>query len=151
MADVEKNLGGRPPYQPNEKDRRIVENMARFVTHDEVALVLGISDETMRKYYRHELDTAKVKTDAAVGQSLILQAVGGVEQDWKQAVTAATIFYAKTRMGFKEQVDLKHSGNIGLHDLSRLTDEQLVALDGILEAVAVPLGGDEGATGSVGR
>ena len=75
-----KDPRGRHPYEPNEKDRRIVEFMARFITHDDIALVLGISDETMRKYYRYELDTAKIKTDAAVGQALVLQAVGGVDR-----------------------------------------------------------------------
>jgi len=64
----EKNLGGRPPYVPNDKDRATVENMARTCTHDQIARVVGISDDTLRKYYRRELDTAKDKVDAAVGQ-----------------------------------------------------------------------------------
>jgi hypothetical protein len=107
MSGAEKkHAGGRPPYEPNDKDRRIVESMARFLGHDQIAVVLGISDETMRKYYRYELDTAKIKTDAAVGKSLILQAVGGPKQEWDKAVVAATIFYAKTRIpGFSvEQI-----------------------------------------------
>jgi len=33
--------------------------MARVCTHDQIARVIGISDETLRKYYRQELDTAK--------------------------------------------------------------------------------------------
>ena len=145
MADGENR--GRPPYEPNDRDRRTVKSMARFVTHDEIALVLGISDETMRKYYRQELDTAKTEADVAVGQSLILQAVGGPDQDWKQAIPAATIFYAKTRIkAFREEVNLRHTGSIGIRDLGALTDEQLTALDAILEALppAEPGGGEGG-------
>ena len=43
------------------------------------------SDETMRKYYRTELDTAKTRVDAAVGKTLILQATGGPEGNWREA------------------------------------------------------------------
>ncbi len=85
--------------------------MARVCTHDQIARVIGISDETMRKYYRRELDTAKDKVDAAVGQTLIFQAVGGPDQDWTKANPISTIFYAKTRMGWKEPAqELKHGG-----------------------------------------
>jgi hypothetical protein len=109
----EKHPGGRPPYVPNDKDRRIVEAMARSCTHDQIARALDISDETMRKYYRRELDTAKDAVDAAVGQCLIFQAVGGPEQDWTKAIPASTIFYAKTRMGWKEPAqEVKHGGGL---------------------------------------
>ena len=149
MADEgEKHPGGRPPYEPNDKDRRAVESMARFVSHDEIALVLGISDETVRKYYRHELDTAKIKADTAVGQSLILQAIGGPDQNWREAIPAATIFYAKTRIkGFKESIDHNLSGAVGRYDLTKLPDDQLTSLIEILTTIAPspnPGGGDGG-------
>src|SRR5271157_3068461 len=102
---------GQPPYVPNDKDRAIVEAMGRVCTHDQIARVIGISDVTMRKYYRRELDIAKDKVDAAVGQTLIFQALGGPEQNWEKAIPASTIFYAKTRMGWKEPpTELKHTG-----------------------------------------
>jgi len=133
MAE-EKDLGGRPPYQVNEKDRAIVRSMAPFINHDDIARVIGISDETMRKYYREELDSAKVRADAAVGQSLLMQAVGGTEQNWREAVPAATIFYAKTRMGWKETIGLEH----GVADYSKLTDDQLRTLAAIQDALGLP-------------
>ena len=133
-----KNLGGRPPYVPNEKDRAIVKSMAPFINHDEIALEIGISDDTMRKYYRAELDSAKRRAHAAVGQSLLMQAVGGPEQNWREAVPAATIFYAKTRMGWKEKVGLDHSGAVGLIDYSKLTDDQLRTLVAIQDVLGLP-------------
>ncbi len=142
------NKGGRPAYQPNDKDRRVVESMARFVTHDKIATVLGISDETIRKYYRYELDTAKTKTDAAVGQALILQAVGGPEQDWRQAVPASTIFYAKTRMGWKPpSQDINLGGAVGTYDLTKLDDDSLQHLVEILAVITPPSDPGSGSSG----
>jgi len=122
----EKNLGGRPPYVPNDKDRATVENMARTCTHDQIARVVGISDDTLRKYYRRELDTAKDKVDAAVGQTLIFQAVGGPDQDWTKANPISTIFYAKTRMGWKEPAqELKHGGGVTVASITaNMTPQQ---------------------------
>jgi len=136
--EEKKNRGGRPPYQPNDKDRNTVRSMAPFINHDDIARAIGISDETMRKYYREELDTAKVRADAAVAQSLLMQAVGGAEQNWREAVPAATIFYAKTRMGWKEKIGLDHSGAVGLIDYSKLTDDQLRTLAAIQDALGLP-------------
>jgi len=133
-----KNPGGRPPYQVNEKDRKTVLSMAPFINHDDIARTIGISDETLRKYYREELDSAKVRADAAVGQSLLMQAVGGTEQNWREAVPSATIFYAKTRMGWKETVGLDHSGAVGVADYSKLTDDQLRTLAAIQDALGLP-------------
>ena len=136
--EEKKNPGGRPPYQPNEKDRSTVRSMAPFINQDDIARTIGISDDTLRKYYREELDSAKVRADAAVGQSLLMQAVGGVEQNWREAVPSATIFYAKTRMGWKETVGLDHSGAVGVADYTKLTDDQLRTLAAIQEALGLP-------------
>ncbi len=123
---------GRPDYEPNEEDRKIVLEMAAVVTHDRVARRIGISDETMRKYCREELDTAKTRVDALVGKTLILQATGGPEADWTKANITAAIFYAKTRIGWVDKPELKHSCNIAVHDYSKLSDEQLDQLVAIL-------------------
>ena len=95
----------------------------------------------MRKYYREELDTAKTRVDAAVGKTLILRATGGPEADWTKANTTAAIFYAKTRIGWVDKPELKHSGNIAVHDYSKLSDEQLDQLIAIL-AILEPQGVD---------
>jgi hypothetical protein len=94
---------GRPPHEPNDKDRDFVITMvAHGVGHDEIARVIGISDVTLRKYYNEVLETGLVRAHAAVGHSLFLNAVGGVERDWTKANMRAAEFYARTRMRWVE-------------------------------------------------
>ena len=71
----------------------------------EISRVIGISDMTLRKYYRNELDTGVTKANAKVAQSLFQKATG----DGSQSVTAA-IFWMKTRAGWKETVINEHGG-----------------------------------------
>lgn len=102
----EKNKGGRPSHKPNDKDRAQVQAMAGYgVSQRDIALVLDIDINTLRKHYKDELDKGAIKANAAVAQSLYKKATG----DGQQAVTAA-IFWAKTRMGWKETVVNEHSG-----------------------------------------
>jgi len=64
------------------------------IVHDEIAAALGISDETLRKYFGDELATGKTRTLAKVADSLVRQALAG-------NMTAA-IFYLKTQGGWRE-------------------------------------------------
>lgn len=66
-----------------------------------IARSIGISDVTLRKYYRDELDNGTTKANAAVAQSLYKKATG----DGSSAVTAA-IFWLKTRAGWKEKIEV---------------------------------------------
>lgn len=76
--------------------------------------LLGFKDdETLRKHYRSELDEGKDEVDALVSESIVSRALGGD--------TTLLIFYAKTRMGWRET---NRQENISA-DLSNLTDEQL--------------------------
>jgi len=97
---------GRRAYQPDETSRRQVEAMAGYgVPEADIARVLAIDPKTLRKHYRAQLDMAHVKANSAVAQSLFRKATG----DGPQSVTAA-IFWAKTRMGWKETVVNEHGG-----------------------------------------
>lgn len=103
--DADESRGpGQPPYVPTAQNRKVVEAMsATGLTQLQIASALGISDKTLRKFYRFELDVAAIKANAAVGQSLFLQAVGGPTRDWEKANTTAGIWWSKARMGWKEQ------------------------------------------------
>lgn len=143
------NLGGRPPYEPDEKTRKYVESMsAAGITQEDIATVVGISVDTLVKYYRDELDAALIKANAKVGQSLYMQAVGGPESRWEQAVPAAAIFWLKTKGRWKEAPhDVNLSGAVGRYDLTKLPDDQLTSLIEILTTIAPspnPGGGDGG-------
>ena len=93
-------------HQPDPALRRQVETLSGYgVPEISIARVIGIDPKTLRKHCRAELDIGHVKANSAVAQSLFRKATG----DGPQAVTAA-IFWAKTRMGWKETVVNEHGG-----------------------------------------
>lgn len=84
-------------FEPKESDRRLVELCAMGgITQAEIAKAVGVSEPTLRKYFREELDVAYVRANAKVVQSAFEQAVSG-----KSA--AMTIFWLKARMGWTEK------------------------------------------------
>jgi len=157
------NPRGRPPYRPTEESRKFVKAMAQVgIAHPNIAKIVGIGEVTLRKYYANELDRALIEACGMVGQSLLMQALGGPPTaegkiNWQKAVLGAGIWWDKTRGGRKEIVGHEHAGPGGgpicLYDLSKLTDEELRALGPILEAlgraIAKP-GGMEGGGSETG-
>lgn len=97
---------GQPPFQPTEDQRKQVELMVGLnLTHREIASLVfnprtgkGISVNTLELHFRYELDNGAAKVNAKVGESLVKRAL---DLQHPQGATCA-IFYAKTRMGWKE-------------------------------------------------
>ena len=84
--------GGRKRYDPSEKDLRIVEAMAGCgMPHESIARALGIDAKTLRKHFRHQLDSSGDKANAQVGATLFKLATSG-------NCPAATIFWMKCRL-----------------------------------------------------
>ena len=75
------------------------------LTEDMMAACLGISEPTLRKYFRAELNEGKAKIDAQIANTIVAQALAGN--------TALLCFYAKTRMGWKETTVSEHTGEGG--------------------------------------
>jgi hypothetical protein len=93
---------GNPVFKPTDEERKLVEQMCAVgIPQESIALVVrdGIDDKTLRKHFRRELDTSKIKANAKVGGALFNKAMAGD--------TSAAIFWAKTQMGWKEiqQID----------------------------------------------
>ena len=85
------------PHVPDNNTRSRVESMCAIgIPQEDIAKVIGIDPKTLRKHYRSELDTAMIKADSAIGGALYKKAINGD--------TSALIFWAKTRMGWKETV-----------------------------------------------
>ncbi len=97
---------GRKPYEPTEKDRKTVEAMtACGMTNDDIGAVIGVSDVTLRKHFRTELDLGMIRANAKVAATLFSMATSG-------QCPAATFFWMKVRLHWKEPVHLELGENI---------------------------------------
>jgi len=111
----------RKPYEPDEKMRGQVKRMAGLgITHDQIAKIVGISDETLRKYYSEELDTGTAHANAAVAQNLFKIATGS-----DKGAVAAAIFWMKTRARWREVHHTEISGPNG----APIQTEQVKTID----------------------
>lgn len=109
MQPAPKRRRGRPVYVPNEKDRNLVRVMLNYRDHETIAGVLGIDDKTLRKHYREEIRTAKETANANVAASIYSKATA---KDCTSASVQAAIFWARTRMGWKEPRDAPSPADI---------------------------------------
>lgn len=104
-----------PPWTPNPQTRLQVEAMAAYgIPEKDIARVVGCAPQTLRKRCREELDTGAIKAHGQVGQfivSSILGREGGIKDERARATLA--IFFAKTRMGWRETTVLEHTGKDG--------------------------------------
>jgi len=100
---------GRPFHVPTPETRAKVEALAGFGA-PEVYIYgeIGISQNTLRKHYREEMDKGVTKANMQVVQSLFKKAIGN-----DQGSVAAAIFWAKTRLGWKETSAHEHAGPNG--------------------------------------
>ena len=106
----------KPLHQPTEKTRaEIIALRSYGVPIKEVAAYIGIDDKTLYKYYREELENSATKANANVGKFLYQAASGQSLKDgatYSDCVRAA-MFWAKTRMGWKETNVQEHTGANG--------------------------------------
>ena len=97
-------------FCPDDEQRRTVEAMISYgIPQVDIARVIGIDPDTLRKHFREEIDTGVARANTRVAAFLFEQATGQ-RGDGSAAVTAA-IFWAKTRMRWKEtaitEIDLR--------------------------------------------
>lgn len=85
----------RPPYEPPDKDRRVVKMKAGLsIPEDRIAQVLGVGAKTLRKHFAQELEVGHAKLEAQLTQNLLRIAQGHDRQS-----LIATIFALKSRFG----------------------------------------------------
>ena len=93
---TENNEVGRPPYLKKDDDAKLVEALTiAGVTQTLVAQIVKISEPTLRKNFRKELDTSKARANAIISQALFKKA--------KDGNVVAQIFWLKTQAGWKEK------------------------------------------------
>lgn len=94
-------------FQPKPDERKTVEALAAFgMPRDRIAAMIGISEPTLRKHFRDELDNGLDKANAAVAKTLFSMATSG-------ECPAATFFWLKTRAKWREVHTLEHTNPDG--------------------------------------
>lgn len=70
--------GGRPEYQPTEKDQRYVHALAASGwSPEEIAPVVGVDSSTLRKHFWEELEEGEAKAVAQVASAFFQAATSG--------------------------------------------------------------------------
>lgn len=96
---------GRKRFEPSEQQRRMVESLAGCgIRQDAIARMMQIDAKTLRKHFREELDCGADKANAQVANTAYKMATSG-------KVPAATIFWLKTRNGWRETARGDNSGD----------------------------------------
>ena len=69
---------GRPAHEVTEANRQVVAVLTSIKTpHEVIAMMLDVSIDTLKKWYRPELNHGYERTKAAVAFSMIRKAIGG--------------------------------------------------------------------------
>lgn len=98
MSANTQGKGGRPPYQPTDKERAQVKMLAGMgVTFGDIAKVIGISQPTLALHFREELDVGSIEANAKVAASMFKAAT-----DPNKPSVVAQIFWLKCRAGWSE-------------------------------------------------
>jgi hypothetical protein len=132
---------GRPRHEVTDATRQQVSLMSALnLNQTQISAILGIDDETLRKYYRDELDTGLAKAVANVGAKLYKTAVSD-----KPNSLQAQMFFLKARAGWAEKHELTgaNGGAIQIEasrkvDLASLPPEQLTQFEAMLRALPKP-------------
>ena len=104
------------PHEPTDKTRSEVSALASFgVPQEDIAAYIGISKPTLAKHYFDELSFSSIKANATVGKFLFNMASGQAIKSGASYAecSRAAMFWAKTRMGWRETDRLEHSGPNG--------------------------------------
>tara|TARA_B100000424_G_scaffold52662_1_gene37674 strand:- start:811 stop:1260 length:450 start_codon:yes stop_codon:yes gene_type:complete len=120
------NNAGRPEYKKTDEDAKNVEALTiAGVPQKLVSKILKISEPTLRKHYRDELDTSKAKANAVISQSLFKLA--------REGNVTAQIFWLKTQAGWKETNHVELTGKDG----DKLFDEpkQLIEIRRVFDEI----------------
>lgn len=90
--------GGRPRYEPTEKERAQCRTLAGLgIPQTDIAIVLQISEPTLRLHFRRELDAGAIEANAKVAASLFRAAT-----DDRRPSVVAQIFWLKVRAGWSD-------------------------------------------------
>jgi len=91
---------------PTAETKKLVESSSGLgLPHESIAVLVGIDDKTLRKYYRSELDMGKAKANGQIAKTLFSKAVAGD--------TTSLIWWTKSQMRWSETVKNEVTGADG--------------------------------------
>ena len=109
VADIKnavKNKRGRPQHLATATTRKKIYNLSIVGTrYEDIALIMGINNDTLKKYYSEELEKGRIEANAAVAGTLYEKA--------KQGDTPSMLFWLKTRAGWSEKNTTELTGEGG--------------------------------------
>ncbi|MDX2277729.1 MAG: hypothetical protein NW206_19940 [Hyphomonadaceae bacterium] len=98
-------------HNPTDATRAVVQALSQWgIPQEQIAAHIGTSAPTLRKHYGPQIDAGKLAANRKVAENLF-KIASGEKGTTKEQVTAG-IFWAKTQMGWREQVDVNHSGAV---------------------------------------
>lgn len=101
------------PHEPDEKSRNMARSLSGLgVPQEHICQLLGITKPTLHAHYRDDLDLGMAEANAKIASTLFSQATSGN--------TAALIFWAKARMGWRETQVVQADGTITLESIRRV-------------------------------
>ena len=87
---------------PSDESRKLVKGLSAVgIRYVDIAQKLEITDDTLRKHYKKELEDGRIDANTTIGSTLFQQAKAGN--------TTALIFWLKTRAGWKETNVTEHA------------------------------------------
>ena len=93
-------------HKPSDEIRRLVESSSGLgLPHEQIGILVGIDDKTLRKYYRQELDMGKAKANGQIAKTLYSKAISGD--------TTSLIWWTKAQMRWSETVKQEVTGADG--------------------------------------
>ena len=93
-------------HEPTDETKKLVESTSGLgLPHEQIAILVGIDDKTLRKYYRVELDLGKAKANGQIAKTLFSKATSGD--------TTALIWWTKTQLRWSETVKQEVTGQDG--------------------------------------
>jgi len=94
-------------FVPTMQQRKIVESAVSVgMTTDQVAILIGCGESTIKKYFQEELSKGLIKANMNVAGALYKSAMGGN--------VTAQIFWCKTRLQWRETSSVEFSGELRL-------------------------------------
>lgn len=101
---------GRPQKTLNEEEAAQVEALAAYLSQDQIADYFGVTRPTFAAMLERDPELS-LRYKRGKSKAIVLVAQG-LLQKARNGDTASAIFYLKTQAGWREKVDIEHSGGM---------------------------------------